>query len=101
LARFGERLRKDFIEYEDSRDRKQKEVAAAFVVAEECRKVEALCQTFWEWGQVTFSQRGKATTTTKWRRGGARHRCSGPRGVGPQGWDGCPLQEPGLEMGRG
>lgn len=55
----------------ESRDRKQKEAAAAFVVAEECGNVEALCQTFLKWGQVTFSQRGKATTTTKkkWRRG--------------------------------
>ena len=49
----------------ESRDRKQKEAAAAFVVAEECGNVEALCQTFLKWGQVTFSQRGKATTTTK------------------------------------
>lgn len=30
----------------ESRDRKQKEAAAAFVVAEECGNVEALCQTF-------------------------------------------------------
>lgn len=53
----------------ESRDGKQ-EAAAAFVVAEECGNVEALCQTFLKWGQVTFSQRGKATTTTKkWRRG--------------------------------
>lgn len=51
----------------ESRDRKQKEAAAVFVVAEECGNVEALCQTFLKWGQVTFSQRGKATsTTTKW-----------------------------------
>ena len=58
----------------ESRDRKQKEAAAAFVVAEECGNVEALCQTFLKWGQVTFSQRGKATTTTKkkWRRGGGK-----------------------------
>lgn len=49
----------------ESRDRKQKEAAAAFVVAEECGNVEALCQTFLKWGQDTFSQRGKATTTTK------------------------------------
>ena len=55
----------------ESRDRKQKEMAAAFAVKEECRKVEALCQRFLKWGQVTFSQHGKATTTaTKWRRGG-------------------------------
>ena len=54
----------------ESRDRKQ-EAAAAFIVAEDSGKVEALCQTFLKWGQVTFSQRGKATTTTKkWRRGG-------------------------------
>ena len=46
------------------RDRKQKEAAAAFVVAEECGNVEALCQTFLKWGQVTFSQRGKTTTNT-------------------------------------
>lgn len=58
----------------ESRDRKQKEAAAAFVVAEECGNVEALCQTFLKWGQDTFSQRGKATTTTtkKWRRGGEK-----------------------------
>lgn len=55
----------------ESRDRKQKEAAAAFVVAEECGNVEALCQTFLKWGQVTFSQRGKATTTTK-KSGGER-----------------------------
>lgn len=48
----------------ESRDRKQKEAAIVFVVAEECGNVEALCQTFLKWGQVTFSQRGKATTTT-------------------------------------
>lgn len=48
----------------ESRDRKQKEAAVVFVVAEECGNVEALCQTFLKWGQVTFSQRGKATTTT-------------------------------------
>lgn len=62
----------------ESRDRKQKEAAAAFVVAEECGNVEALCQTFLKWGQVTFSQRGKATTTTKKSggEGGKRHCCS-------------------------
>lgn len=63
----------------ESRDRKQKEAAAAFVVAEECGNVEALCQTFLKWGQVTFSQRGKATTTTKKVDGAGdagRHGCS-------------------------
>lgn len=34
----------------ESRDRKQKEAAAGFVVAEECGNVEALCQTFFETG---------------------------------------------------
>lgn len=78
LGRLRERHMKDFIECEDSRDRKQREAAAAFVVAEECGNVEALCQTFLKWGQVTFSQRGKATTTTKKSggEGGKRHCCS-------------------------
>lgn len=54
----------------ESRDRKQKEAAVVFVVAEECGNVEAVCQTFLKWGQVTFSQRGKATTTTTKKSGG-------------------------------
>lgn len=49
----------------ESRDRKQKEAAAAFVVGEECGNVEALCQTFLKRGQVTFSQRGKAREKKK------------------------------------
>lgn len=53
----------------ESRDRKQKEAAAAFVVGEECGNVEALCQTFLKRGQVTFSQRGKARGKKKLRRG--------------------------------
>uniref|UniRef100_A0A8C5JPN7 Cyclin dependent kinase 6 n=2 Tax=Passeriformes TaxID=9126 RepID=A0A8C5JPN7_JUNHY len=53
----------------ESRDRKQKEAAAAFVVGEECGNVEALCQTFLKRGQVTFSQRGKAREKKKLRRG--------------------------------
>ncbi|XP_071469667.1 uncharacterized protein [Marmota flaviventris] len=61
LGRLRERHMKDFIEF-----------------AEECGNVEALCQTFLKWGQVTFSQRGKATTTTKKSggEGGKRHCCS-------------------------
>lgn len=43
----------------ESRDRKEKKAAAAFVVWLECGNVEALCQTFLKRGQITFSQRGK------------------------------------------
>ena len=75
-------------------------MAAAFVVAEECRKVEALCQTFLKWGQVTFSQRGKATTTTKVEEERGLGTAAPVWGcVGPRGWEGCPLREPGLDKG--
>lgn len=95
----------------ESRDRKQKEAAAAFVVAEECGNVEALCQTFLKWGQVTFSQRGKATTTTKKSAGGGggtaapvslrRSRPSGERGGRARAGGGGPGEGSGRSSLRG
>lgn len=65
LAGFGRGARRLSLSAEtESRDGKQKEAAAAFVVAEECGNVEAPCQTCCKRGQVAFSRRGKATTRT-------------------------------------
>lgn len=58
----------------ESRDRKQKEAAAAFVVAEECGNVEALCQTFFEMGSSHIQPAWESNNNNKkkWRRGGEK-----------------------------